>query len=342
MDTQTFKASHKFDVLDLRECFGPFGLVLSQLHGEATLTRMTNALSSLPVPKQRELAFIVDAIREGFAFAIERRTMPAVRGGRLLKIILFGSYARGDWVEDPIGRYFSDYDLLLVVDRDELSDVPEYWSGTEERMLDELAAGTRLRTPVSFIVHSLDDVNEKLKLGRYFFIDIVRDGVVLFEEQGFPFAEPKPLSSVEALRETDDYFEEWFGTAEQFMEGAAFHEERGHLNLAAFNYHQATERLYHCLFLVRTLYSPKTHNLNQLRRLAENLDPRLKAIWPRYAKDERRAYELLREAYVKARYSRHYHISKEQLSWLSDRIRLLQSVVHEVFVERRSELAKVS
>jgi predicted nucleotidyltransferase len=30
-------------------------------------------------------------------------------------LILFGSYARGDWVEDLPNRYFSDYDLMAVV-----------------------------------------------------------------------------------------------------------------------------------------------------------------------------------------------------------------------------------
>ena len=70
--------------------------------------------------------------------------------------------------------------------------------------------------------------------------------------------------------------------------------------------HQAAERYYHCLFLVRTLYSPKTHNLNQLRQLAEAMEPRLKEVWPRTTKFERRCYELLRDAYVKARYSRQY------------------------------------
>jgi predicted nucleotidyltransferase len=123
-------------------------------------------LDHLPEAKRRELAFVVDCIRKGFAFAIARRTMPRLRGGRLLKIILFGSYARGDWVEDPVGRYFSDYDLLVVVDREELTDVPEFWAKTEEKLLEELASGTNLRTPVSIIYHSLDDVNEKLGLGR--------------------------------------------------------------------------------------------------------------------------------------------------------------------------------
>ncbi len=139
---------------------------------------MKTSLDHLPEGKRRELQFVVELIREGFQFAIERRTMPKLRGGRLLKIILFGSYARGDCVEDSVGRYFSDYDLLVVVARKELTDVPEFWARTEDRLIQELSAGTRLRTPASPIYHRLDDVNEQLRLGRYFFIDILRDGIL--------------------------------------------------------------------------------------------------------------------------------------------------------------------
>jgi predicted nucleotidyltransferase/HEPN domain-containing protein len=303
---------------------------------------MSNRLDHLPEGKRHELAFVVDALRKGFAFATARRTMPKLRGGKLLKIILFGSYARGDWVEDPVGRYFSDFDLLVVVDREELTDVPEYWARTEEKLLEELASGTHLRTPVSLIVHSLDDVNEKLKLGRYFFIDILRDGIVLFEEPDHPFAKAQPLSPGQALQETQDYYDEWFESAVDFLESAGDASSRGKTKLAAFLLHQATERFYHCLFLVRTLYSPKTHNLNQLRALTEAVEPRLKEVWPRDSKSERRCYELLREAYVKARYSRHYRISAEQLEWLSGRVKLLQSIVRSICEQRIADLAEAA
>jgi predicted nucleotidyltransferase/HEPN domain-containing protein len=303
---------------------------------------MNTAPDHLPDGKRRELEFVVRVIRDGFAFAVARRTMPKLRGGRLLKIILFGSYARGDWVEDPVGRYFSDYDLLVVVDREELTDVPEFWARTEEQLLEKLASGRNLRTPVSLIYHSLDDVNEKLRLGRYFFMDIVRDGIVLFEEPGYPFVEPKPLTPAEALRESRDYFEEWFESAVTFLDTSKHVYEKGRPKESAFLLHQATERFYHCLFLVRTLYSPKTHNLNQLRQLAEAMEPRLKEVWPRATKSERRCYELLRDAYVKARYSRQYRISDEQLAWLSSRVELLQSLVRELCEARISELAEAA
>jgi predicted nucleotidyltransferase len=303
---------------------------------------MNSSIDDLPEGKRRELEFVVEQVRDGFAFAIARRTMPRLRGGKLLKIILFGSYARGDWVEDPVGRYYSDYDLLVVVDREELTDVPEFWARTEEKLLEELASGKNLRTPVSLIYHSFDDVNEKLRLGRYFFIDILRDGILLFEEPGHPFVEPKPLSAAEALKETQDYFDEWFESAVAFAKGADYYRSIDRPKEAAFQLHQATERFYHCLFLVRTLYSPKTHNLNQLRQLAEAIEPQLKEVWPRETKFERRCYELLREAYVKARYSRHYRISEDQLAWLSGRVELLQSIVRGLCEQRIAELSEAA
>lgn len=262
---------------------------------------MNLSLDHLPEGKRRELALVVEIVREGFAKAIAHRTMPRFRNGKLLKIILFGSYARGDWVEDPVGRYFSDYDPLVVVDHEDLTDVPEFWLATEDRLLELLSEGTRLRTPVSLIYHSLDDVNEKLRLGRYFFMDILRDGIVLFDEPDYPFAEPQPLSPAEALAETKDYFDDRFESASKALKGARFYMQEGDTKDAAFLLHQTTERLYHCLFLVSTLYAPKTHNLNRLRSLSEDLEPTLKQVWPSSNKDERQAYARLREAYIKAR-----------------------------------------
>lgn len=299
---------------------------------------MNKRLDHLPSGKRRELKFVVETLRETFAQAIAQRTAPRLRDGKLLKVILFGSYARGDWVEDPVGRYFSDYDILIVVDHDDLTDVPEFWAKTEKTLLDALASGQHLRTPVSLIYHSIDDVNEQLALGRYFFMDIVRDGVVLFEEPEHPFAKAAPLSPEQALKESRDYYAEWFQSSERFLKYAQDGMERNWPKEAAFNLHQAAERFYHTLFLVLTLYSPKTHSLNQLRNLAEGLDPALAQAWPSENKFQRRCYELIRAAYVKARYSPHYRITAEELSWLEERVIVLRGMVRDLCERRLADL----
>jgi hypothetical protein len=57
-------------------------------------------------------------------------------------------------------------------------------------------------------------------------------------------------------------------------------------------------------------------------------------VWPIESKFQRRSYELLRAAYVKARYSRHYRISMEELEWLGSRVELLQGLVRAACEER--------
>jgi uncharacterized protein len=98
--------------------------------------------------------------------------------------------------------------------------------------------------------------------------------------------------------------------------------------------HQATERLYHCVLLVVTLYSPKLHRLNRLRPLAEGVDARLIAAWPRDTRFARRCFARLDRAYVDARYSPHYEITGEELAWLVERISTLREIVAAICEER--------
>ena len=45
-------------------------------------------------------------------------------------------------------------------------------------------------------------------------------------------------------------------------------------------------------------------------------------------------FQKLKEAYTKARYSKHYRISEEELTWLGARVEELGRVVHQVCSER--------
>lgn len=301
---------------------------------------MKRPLRKLPLAKQRELDAAVEIIQDGFAKAISTRRADRLKNGRILKIILFGSYARGDWVHDPVGRYFSDFDLLVVVDHEDLTDF-EFWEDVEKRLLAELSAGA-MRTPVSLIIHSLDDVNWKLEHGRGFFIDIARDGVVLHDTPGVAFSEPQPLPPSTALEEAIEYFEEWQEDASRRKELAEFAVAKGFNSEAAFELHRVAETIYQGLLQVLTFYSPKSHNLIRLRNMTEPLEPRLREVWPHDTKFQKRCFELLRAAYVKARYSRHYRITDEELAFLTERIEVLRQVVAEASEKRIAELHKAA
>ncbi|WEK58839.1 MAG: HEPN domain-containing protein [Candidatus Brevundimonas phytovorans] len=301
---------------------------------------MKRPLRKLPLAKQRELDAAVEIIQDGFAKAVSTRRADRLKNGRILKIILFGSYARGDWVHDPVGRYFSDFDLLVVVDHEDLTDF-EFWEDVEKRLLAELSAGA-MRTPVSLIVHSLDDVNWKLEHGRGFFIDIARDGVVLNDTPGVAFSEPQPLPPSTALEEAIEYFEEWQEDASRRKELAEFAVSKGFNSEAAFELHRVAETIYQGLLQVLTFYSPKSHNLIRLRNMTEPLEPRLRDVWPHDTKFQKRCFELLRAAYVKARYSRHYRITDEELAFIIERIEVLRDVVREACEVRIEELRRLA
>lgn len=294
---------------------------------------MRDQLDHLPQAKQRELAHVVRVLFEEFEAAHRTGTQKWSKQGRILKLVLYGSYARGDWVDDPVGGYTSDYDILVVVNDERLTDF-ELWSAAEDRLMRETTITKALSAPVSFIVHSLSDVNQQLERGRPFFVDIVRQGIALYDAEGFCFTSPRDLPPEEARVEAHVHLQKWFPSADAFRASATFLVERGDLNEAAFNFHQATERLYHCALLVLTLYSPKSHRLNFLRSQAEQIAPELAEAWPRGDRCARRCFELLRQAYVNARYSPHYAISDEELRWLGERVALLQELVRAA-CERR-------
>ena len=296
---------------------------------------MRDQLDHLPASKQRELAHVVRVLFEEFTAAHATATQKWKKQGRILKLVLYGSYARGDWVDDPIGGYTSDYDLLIVVNDERLTDF-DLWSAAEDRLMRDLTINQAISAPVSFIVHSLTDVNQQLERGRPFFIDIVKQGIALYEAEGFTFATPRDLPPEEARAEAQAYFDEWFPSAAAFANGAAYYREIERPKEAAFNYHQSVERFYHCALLVLTLYSPKSHRLNFLRSQCEQIAPSLIAAWPREDKFSRRCFELLRQAYVNARYSSHYAISKVELAWLAEHVGALQSLVAIVCRDRLS------
>ncbi|WP_343609763.1 HEPN domain-containing protein [Novosphingobium sp.] len=290
---------------------------------------MRTDLDHLPAKKQRELAHIVRVLFEEFEAAHARGNQKWNKQGRLFKIVLYGSYARGGWVDDPVGGYKSDYDILIVVSEDKLADF-EFWSAAESRLMRDMTIFNTLSAPVNLIVHSLKDVNRQLELGRPFFIDIVRDGIALYDEEGFCFAQPRHLPEAEAKVEAQNHFDEWFPSAEAFFQNAIDNIDRNRPKEAAFLLHQTIERFYHCTLLVLTLYSPKSHKLNFLRSHAEEVAPELMPVWPRDDRMSRRCYELLRQAYVNARYSPHYMISEEELNYAAGRVAELQRLVEEI------------
>lgn len=298
---------------------------------------MRKDVDHLPATQQGELERVLRVLMEEFAEAIGKATTPSRKNGKILKIILFGSYARSDWVDEPENGYQSDFDLLVVVNHDDLTDIAHYWYVAEDRILRD----AEIARPVNIIVHSLDEVNQSLKRGEYFWVDIARDGIILYELPCHPLATPMPLTPADAYQMANAYFEEWRSKVQDAIEIAEFCIEKRKLKDAAFTLHQAVERAYICFLLVRTLYFPRSHNIKFLRSLAEDNESRLIDAWPRERRIDRRRFQLLKRAYVEARYSTAYEISVEELNAILECVRTLRDTVEQVSRERLAELRSV-
>jgi predicted nucleotidyltransferase/HEPN domain-containing protein len=275
---------------------------------------MKTSLSHLPAKKQQKLEALAALIR---------------KEAQVEMVILFGSHARGDWVEDPVGRYFSDYDVLVIVKSPAMVEKHTLWSRIEQ-LAQKVAAPTEL----SLIVHDVKDVNEQLEKGLYFFSDIKREGIVLYDSGHFQLAQEKQHTAVERQAYARETFESWFASASRFYEIFEFSLSKEWTNEAAFQLHQATERLYHSVLLVFTAYKPKTHNLEDLGKKAGDLHPAFRNVFPRSTPEEDRLFKLLKHAYVDARYSSKYKVTVEELTAIAAWVRELRERVERVCREK--------
>lgn len=307
---------------------------------------MKSNLDHLPERQQAELEAIVGHLLRGFEAAVAGGTQGWRRGAKIYKIILFGSYARGDFVDAPETGYQSDFDLLVVVSADKLTDVTEYWWETEQKILHDPAIG-RI---VNLIVHSLDEVNEALDAGQFFFREVIEQGVALYEAPGHAFNPLKPLSPLEALNLATVHFTKQMNTVATKLDLSSYAITKGQEldwpQTAAFNLQQATEAAYIAVLLVVGFYSPRSHNIKFLRGQAEARVPELAAAWPRETRVERKPFEKLKRAYVEARYNQDsYKVTTEELLDLKASVEGMVSLVRatcELALSRLREAANQS
>lgn len=297
---------------------------------------MKTSLDHLPECKQNAIKDIQRLILNQVEGFVANKT-----GNKTLNlvswIILFGSYARGGYVENPVNGYYSDFDILVVMNRGELLDELKLWRTIEDEA-DRLTS-----SPLTLIVHTQQEISDWLAQGHYFFSDIQKEGVYLYSSSGKPLPEPTPLSNGERLPIAQKHYDQWFESAEDFLEVFLGQFEKEKYKLAAFMLHQSAERFYGCLLLVLTNYRPNTHNIKRLHPLAlESCGPdsALATIFSGRDRFQRRCFELLKRAYVDSRYSEHFEITKEELQWLSAQVHELKAAVRQLCEDHIAALSE--
>ena len=282
---------------------------------------MKKSIKRLPKCTQEELTVLLDLVCKSI--------------GNCQMVILFGSYARGNYVlwdtNIEFGvhtSYQSDYDILLVV-----TGQTKYVERKLHRITDQyhdLFAGRRHAFP-QFVVEHINTVNCNLEISQYFFTDIVREGIMLYNSGKHELARPRKLSFKEIRDIAQSEFNKLFPYACDFLGSVKeYFVPKGQYNLSAFMLHQACEKLYNCILMVFTNYRPKSHKIKELGGMVKRFSMELTTVFPQNTDVEKECFDLLCRSYIEARYNKDFSISQEQLEYLISRIDILKDITERL------------
>jgi HEPN domain-containing protein len=186
------------------------------------------------------------------------------------------------------------------------------------------------RTWTNLIVESIETVNNALARGHYFFSDIKKEGILLYDTTEFKLAPPKKLNPKERRGNARAHFDQWFTSAKEFYGYYESGFKKRQYKSAAFQLHQAVERFYDATLLVFTNYRPRLHDLEKLSHMVGGHDPAFLTVFPQATPEQKECFDLLKRAYVEARYNPGYKITKLQLEYLAERVRKLQRLTKKI------------
>jgi len=291
---------------------------------------MENSINHLPDVKRKELESIVAVIKKNC--------------DNIEKIILFGSYARGNYKEakdlsqSSRTGHVSDYDILVVTKNKDVALNSLLWGKISEEL-----QSLNLSAFPKILTHDIEELNKKLSEGQYFFSDIKKEGIMLFDAGNFELAEEKKLTAEEKQQIAQKHFDYWFNRAEGFYRHFLIDFENPSTKdsdngLMAFNLHQVAESCYKAILLVFTNYTPREHFLEILGKKSENCSAEFSNIFSKTAKQDEDRFNLLEYAYIGGRYDPDYYISKEDLKILEVSVQKLLKLTAESCKKRISSL----
>ena len=254
---------------------------------------------------------------------------------KIAQIILFGSYARGTWVNDTYIEghttysYQSDLDLLLIMKKGKSSHLQIL--KIEERIEKQLKKKELEDNPwVTLIIEPIGTVNKQLEKGQYFFSDIKKEGILLYDSGDYQLSDAKELDVGERKDIAQDDYTYWFNGGNSFLISSNSNFKRKDYRITAFELHQATESFYNAILLVFSGYKPKLHDIRKLGCMVNNYHTDLLKIFHVDTPEQKKCFELLRRAYIEARYDKHYEINKTQLDYLIERVEKLKTITENI------------
>ena len=291
---------------------------------------MKKSISYLPKQKQDDLHYLVKAVLE----KIPQTEM----------IILYGSYARNDYVEfdqrQEFGittTYMSDYDILVVTSATSDKSVGNKLDSIDHKYYEK----AETRTPVQFINDDIKKLNKDLEEGRYFYTEIKKDGVLLYDSGRFKLARRRKLNFKEIQKQAQEYFDKKYQSAYEFLDGAKYYYSKKWYSKSIFNLHQTCENYYYAINLVFTQQNSKQHNLSKLQMSVRKYSDELSTIFIKNIPEDKRLFKLIKAAYVEARYNPDFVVTKEDIDALIPKVEKFGDITKRICEQRIKEYGEM-
>ena len=295
---------------------------------------MKDSIAYLPKDKQAELNFLVKEIL---------KRLPQTEF-----IILFGSYARGNYVRRSVRIEdggiptvkISDYDIYVITSGINSKKAETVLDNVE----DVFFAGKDFDrdTPVQFINDDIKILNKYLEEGRYFYTQIKQEGIVLYNSGKYKLARRRKLNFAEIKEQAQEYFDEKFQSANEFLHTAKLIYKEEYYKMESFLLHQACENYYYAIRLTFTLRNNKQHNLSKLTSATKRYSEDLVTVFPQDTLEEKRLFTLLKSAYVEARYNPYFVVTKEDIDALVPKVELLRDITKLICTAKIKEYEEQS
>lgn len=287
----------------------------------ANFVGMKQSIDFLPERKQRDLRELVALIRDEVKDVV--------------MIILYGSYARNTYVELDIQRdygsgeiqFMSDYDILVVTKRRLGAKESTVNSRIKDRFL---RCKGKFQTYPQIINESISKFNNALSEGHYFYVDILTQGIVLYDSVECQLTTPRELNFCEIEKRAQKYYSIKFRRGMRFTHYTQVaYKDKEYVD-ASFFLHQSTESFLKTIPLVYILYGYKEHDLEFLIEKCKPYTMELATVFPRDTPEEKCLFERLRSAYIEARYNDNFVVTKEDIDALLPKVELLRDIVEKV------------
>ena len=285
------------------------------------MNKMNASIAHLPEKNQEDLKIIVATILEEVL--------------NVEMIILFGSYARGNQVafdrqmEYGISTsYRSDYDILVIASR--IKNEPVFakkLNGVGAIFKEKAKSDIRLE----IVYKTVEKVVDFLEKGDFFYSEIRREGIALYDTGSFILPEPRDPEMIELERQAKDFFQDFFHKGERFLKTAReFDYPDGEYKMASFHLHQACESFFYAISLTFNQYKPKEHDIRMLIDFNKRYSQEIVKIFPRETAKNEHLFELLRASYVQSRYNKEFVVHKEDVEVLMKWIERFRDLTFDI------------